>query len=49
LANKPVDIIKVFQFRYDSVEVATHVQRAVAATITTTTSPAKGNTEVLYF
>ena len=29
--------------------VATHVQRAVATTIATTTSPAKGNAEVFVF
>jgi hypothetical protein len=50
LANNPVDIIKVFQFGFDSVEVATRVQRAVATTIATTTSPAKkSNTEVFVF
>jgi len=34
---------ELFNSGLNSVEVATHVQRAVATTIATTTSPAKGN------
>ena len=49
MVNKPVDVIEVFQLGFDSVEVATHVQRAVATTIATTTSPAEGSTEVFVF